>query len=301
MAKDKILLHSVSKNKDGETFDVRWNGLLVGTVVVPYNTAAVLDFSTKPGVDYYYIRKAALKLYDEHQRDVVVHMKRKTFSVSKEISNTKPKQPKLLWKKIYNMDKKTIGKFCELKLDDGIGADVVFVKRISSNDAVWAINTLLKTKKYSTVQFTVSQMLSKPVRISNTASKKDITAIIACVMVWNEIKQEKQEQPKPKEITKESDDDFVPKSMEPSHDIDPMILAKVLTLVCSPKQTIDNAKKAAQQKANDQYTCVKLLDKDSKFICNIYPTITAKEHALRRGGRIRDAIYRKLNEREIGD
>ena len=240
MTTDKILLHSVSKNKDGETFDVRWNGLLVGTLVIPSNATDVLDFTTKPGVNTYYIQKAALKLYDEHKRDVVVHMKRKTFTVSNDLSNVKPKQPKLLWKKIYNMDKKPIGKFRELKLDDGIGADVVFVKRISSNDAVWAINTLLKTKKYSTVQFTVSKMLSKPVSINNTASKQDITAIIACVMVWNEIKQE---QPKPKEITKEADDEFVPKSMEPSHDIDPMILAKVLTLVCSPKQTIDNAKK----------------------------------------------------------
>jgi len=298
MTKDKILLHSVSKNKDSETFDVRWNGLLVGTVVVPYNTAATLDFKTKSGVNTYYIQKAALKLYDEHKRDVVVHMKRKTFTVSNDLSNAKPKQPKLLWKKIYNMDKKTIGKFRELKLDDGIGADVVFVKRVSSNDAVWAINTLLKTKKYSTVQFTVSKMLSKPVSISNTASKQDITAIIACVMVWNEIKQEK-----PKEITKEADDEFVPtRNVEPvPKNIDPMILNKMLTLMCHSKKTLEESKEMAQKKANEQYVGIKLLDSNGKFVCNIYPTITAKEHALQRGGRIKDAICRKVNEREIGD
>ena len=96
------------------------------------------------------------------------------------------------------------------------------------------------------------------------------------------------------------EDDFVPKSMEPARDIDPMILAKPLTLFCNPKQTIEEAKKSAQQKSNELYTFVKLLDSNGKFVCNIYPTITAKEHAMRRGGRIRDEIYSKLQEREIG-
>ena len=96
----------------------------------------------------------------------------------------------------------------------------------------------------------------------------------------------------------EPETEIISQSMEPAHDIDPMILAKPLTVICGVRQTIERAIELAQKKANEQYTCVKLLDKDSKFVCNIYPTITASQHAAQRNTRIRDMIL-KIYQNEL--
>ncbi len=110
---------------------------------------------------------------------------------------------------------------------------------------------------------------------------------------------------------KHVDDDVDIKVIDhnPRHDIDPMILAKALTLICGPKQSLDDAKLKAQQKANEQYIYIKLLDKDSKFICNIYPTISKKEHEkfikekIQRdlGKQTLQRIGQFINQKEMGD
>ena len=49
--------------------------------------------------------------------------------------------------------------------------------------------------------------------------------------------------------------------------VDPMILANMLTVTMNKKQTLDVAKQRAQQMANLEYVAVKLLDTNGKFIC----------------------------------
>jgi hypothetical protein len=93
------------------------------------------------------------------------------------------------------------------------------------------------------------------------------------------------------------------------HDIDPMLLSRELTLICGPKQSLENAKSKAQQTANNKYVYIKLLDKDSKFICYIYPTISKKEYDILMKEKIQMAVGRQflqrlgqsVNQKEIGD
>jgi len=51
--------------------------------------------------------------------------------------------------------------------------------------------------------------------------------------------------------------------------------------MCGNKQSEIDAKEKAQQKANELYVFVKLLDKDGKFICNIYPNKKAHEEIVK--------------------
>lgn len=282
-------------------YSVNMGNLVVGKLVVPNDDKFVLDISFEDNFNNYYLKNRILnETFKKFRRDILFvdkHGKEKLFSKTIKTPIIQKKETPE-WKRYSGFDNKYMGKYREIKFNKQIGIELVFKKKAEIKDIVLVINTFLK--KYPFVNFTVSQIVSKPVNINNTMSKTEIDAIVAHTMTWGEIKpQKKYTIPKPQTV-EPKEDDFVPKSMEPARDIDPMILAKPLTLFCNPKQTIEEAKKSAQQKSNELYTFVKLLDSNGKFVCNIYPTITAKEHAMRRGGRIRDEIYSKLQEREIG-
>ena len=316
MESNKVKYYTKSETDSEKTIDVAYKGLLFATIIVPKDKKLPITLNPLNGIDPYYARRIATLIYLEYKRDVNVHMKRSCFKIDAScVQQKKPmhKNPDLEWRKYYDLVNKYMGKYCEYKCDKKIGINLVLKKNVKTEDAISAINTFLK--KYPFVKLTVSQHINNPIDFDDTMSGQEIKAIVVSVLTWADVKNNavkkysdsKQQtvlQPRNEKQTTETDDDCETVSManrDPRRDLDPMILEKPLTLICNPNQDVETAKKLAQKKANEQYTWIKLLDNNSRFICNIYPTITAKEHAFRRGGRIRQAIYQKLSEREIGE
>lgn len=264
-------------------YSVKVGDLVAGQLVVPNDTRFVLDISFEDNFNNSSITKFILKeALKNFQRDILFvdkHGKEKLLLANKQTNKHKKETPE--WKRYYGFDNKYMGKYRNIRFNKQIGIELVFKKNAEIKDIVLTINTFLK--KYPFVNFTVSQIVSKPVNINNTMSKTEIDAIVAHTMTWTkhnttQPQQKKQEQvktPTAKPVESKTESITLPKesneAIELLPDVDAVQKMKALQLTIGAKQTLDDAKKKAQYLANLQSVTVKLLDVSGKFIGYIVP------------------------------
>lgn len=267
-------------------YSVKVGDLVAGKLVVPNDTRFVLDISFEDNFNNHYLKTRILnETQKKFQRDILFvdkNGKEKLLLANKQTNKHKKETPE--WKRYYDFVNKYMGKYRKIRFNKQIGIELVFKKKAEIKDIVLAINTFLK--KYPFVNFTVSQIVSKPVNINNTMSKTEIDAIVAHTMTWGEIKhnttqpQQKKQEPvktptvKPvdaKPIESKTESIKSNDAIELLPDVDAIQKMKALQLTIGAKQTLDDAKKKAQYLANLQSVTVKLLDVSGKFIGYIVP------------------------------
>lgn len=270
-------------------YSVKVGNLVVGKLVVPNDDKFVLDISFEDNFNNYYLKNRILnETFKKFRRDILFvdkHGKEKLFSKTIKTPIIQKKETPE-WKRYSGFDNKYMGKYRKIKFNEQIGIELVFKKKAEIKDIVLTINTFLK--KYPFVDFTVSQIVSKPVNINNTMSKTEIDAIVAHTMTWTKHNttqpQQKKQEPvktptvKPvdaKPIESKTESITLPKksndAIELFPDVDAVQKMKALQLTIGAKQTLDDAKKKAQHLANLQSVTVKLLDVSGKFIGYIVP------------------------------
>ena len=287
---DDIKYYQKSNDEKSTIYEIAYMGMLVGQIIVPNAKNKQMEFIAYPGINTAYARKILKILYAKFNRNILVKGLKKSFV----FSGAKTKKAKKInsWVRYRDNVNQYIGKYREFKNKGTIGIELVLKKLIKTNDAVCAIQTLLK--KYPVIKLTVAQTMSKPMDFIDSMSRDEIQTQIVYVLTWEQTKQNAT-QATLKPVNKEPIDDepaVVANQHEFRHDIDPMMRAKALTLMMGVKQTVDDAKKKAQEKADDQYVCVKLLDKDGHFIENFYP----KTPEQIRINRMRDLAQKALGE-----
>lgn len=287
---DDIKYYQKSNDEKSTIYEIAYMGMLVGQIIVPNAKNKQMEFIAYPGINTAYARKILKILYAKFNRNILVKGLKKSFV----FSGAKTKKAKKInsWVRYRDNVNQYIGKYREFKNKGTVGIELVLKKLIKTNDAVCAIQTLLK--KYPVIKLTVAQTMSKPMDFNDSMSRDEIQTQIIYVLTWEQTKQNAT-QATLKPVNKEPIDDepaVVANQHEFRHDIDPMMRAKALTLMMGVKQTVDDAKKKAQEKADDQYVCVKLLDKDGHFIENFYP----KTPEQIRINRMRDLAQKALGE-----
>ena len=287
---DDIKYYQKSNDEKSTIYEIAYMGMLVGQIIVPNAKNKQMEFIAYPGINTVYARKILKILYAKFNRNILVKGLKKSFV----FSGAKTKKAKKInsWVRYRDNVNQYIGKYREFKNKGTVGIELVLKKLIKTNDAVCAIQTLLK--KYPVIKLTVAQTMSKPMDFIDSMSRDEIQTQIVYVLTWEQTKQNAT-QATLKPVNKEPIDDepaVVANQHEFRHDIDPMMRAKALTLMMGIKQTVDDAKKKAQEKADDQYVCVKLLDKDGHFIENFYP----KTPEQIRINRMRDLAQKALGE-----
>ena len=287
---DDIKYYQKFNDEKSTIYEIAYMGMLVGQIIVPNAKNKQMEFIAYPGINTAYARKILKILYAKFNRNILVKGLKKSFV----FSGAKTKKAKKInsWVRYRDNVNQYIGKYREFKNKGTVGIELVLKKLIKTNDAVYAIQTLLK--KYPVIKLTVAQTMSKPMDFIDSMSRDEIQTQIVYVLTWEQTKQNAT-QATLKPVNKEPIDDepaVVANQHEFRHDIDPMIRAKALTLMMGVKQTVDDAKKKAQEKADDQYVCVKLLDKDGHFIENFYP----KTPEQIRINRMRDLAQKALGE-----
>ncbi|MBR4507624.1 MAG: hypothetical protein IKP24_03765 [Alphaproteobacteria bacterium] len=287
---DDIKYYQKSNDEKSTIYEIAYMGMLVGQIIVPNAKNKQMEFIAYPGINTAYARKILKILYAKFNRNILVKGLKKSFV----FSGAKTKKAKKInsWVRYRDNVNQYIGKYREFKNKGTVGIELVLKKLIKTNDAVCAIQTLLK--KYPVIKLTVAQTMSKPMDFIDSMSRDEIQTQIVYVLTWEQTKQNAT-QATLKPVNKEPIDDepaVVANQHEFRHDIDPMMRAKALTLMMGVKQTVDDAKKKAQEKADDQYVCVKLLDKDGHFIENFYP----KTPEQIRINRMRDLAQKALGE-----
>lgn len=287
---DDIKYYQKFNDEKSTIYEIAYMGMLVGQIIVPNAKNKQMEFIAYPGINTAYARKILKILYAKFNRNILVKGLKKSFV----FSGAKTKKAKKInsWVRYRDNVNQYIGKYREFKNKGTVGIELVLKKLIKTNDAVCAIQTLLK--KYPVIKLTVAQTMSKPMDFNDSMSRDEIQTQIVYVLTWEQTKQNAT-QATLKPVNKEPIDDepaVVANQHEFRHDIDPMMRAKALTLMMGVKQTVDDAKKKAQEKADDQYVCVKLLDKDGHFIENFYP----KTPEQIRINRMRDLAQKALGE-----
>lgn len=287
---DDIKYYQKFNDEKSTIYEIAYMGMLVGQIIVPNAKNKQMEFIAYPGINTAYARKILKILYAKFNRNILVKGLKKSFV----FSGAKTKKAKKInsWVRYRDNVNQYIGKYREFKNKGTVGIELVLKKLIKTNDAVYAIQTLLK--KYPVIKLTVAQTMSKPMDFIDSMSRDEIQTQIVYVLTWEQTKQNAT-QATLKPVNKEPIDDepaVVANQHEFRHDIDPMMRAKALTLIMGVKQTVDDAKKKAQEKADDQYVCVKLLDKDGHFIENFYP----KTPEQIRINRMRDLAQKALGE-----
>ena len=275
MESNIVVFYENSKDKNSTMFELAWRGVLCGKIIVP-DDGSTIEFTPNHAINPYYARRIAKQIYEKFTQEIHVTLPRTQFNFgAKDMVIPLHSQKKVTddaeWIKYYNLADKYMGKYRKVKSDDGMVVELMLKKAISVNDAIAVINTFLRKNK--TVKFTVSQLVEKPITVTKTMSKSEIDAIVAHVLVWHNTKNQK--------LAESNDSEYVVPDHNPQKNIDPMIMAKALTIMCGNKQSEIDAKAKAQQKANELYAFVKLLDKDGKFICNIYPNKKAHEEIVK--------------------
>lgn len=265
-------------------YSVNVGDLVAGKLVVPNDTRFVLDISFEDNFNNSSITKFILKeALKNFQRDILFvdkNGKEKVLLANKQTN--KPQKETSEWKRYYDFVNKYMGKYRKIRFNKQIGIELVFKKKAEIKDIVLAINTFLK--KYPFVNFTVSQIVSKPVNINNTMSKTEIDAIVEHAMTWTKHNttqpEQKNQEPvktptvKPvdaKPIESKTESIKSNDAIELFPDVDAIQKMKALQLTIGAKQTLDDAKKKAQHLANLQSLTVKLLDVSGKFIGYIVP------------------------------
>lgn len=279
----KINIEYINKKYDasGISYDVVLVGILVGQIFIPNGTGEKIVLTLNHGMQPFYVNKIAVDVCKKYRDGIIVQMPRKKFEFNlKDSVNTKPKPVvEKPWTRYYNFINQYMGKYREYESKKRVCIDLVLKKRISRHDAFMAIRMLLK--KYPVIKLTISQSDIAPIKFDESMDIDDIKSILVDSM-------SKKKQPvraaaninipivvdtKPEPIVADDFDETEPVTDDAPHvpHIDPMIIAKAVTVTMNKKQTVDAAKQRAQQMANLQYVAVKLLDADGKFICNIYP------------------------------
>lgn len=259
----------------GISFDVVLAGILCGRVFIPNNKNKKIVLTIYQGIQSFYVNKIATDVYKKYDKNIIVQTPRKRFEfTAPEADNNDDSQP---WTRYYNPANKYIGKYREVKSGKQIGVDFVLKKTINQDDAFIAIKMLLK--KYTVAETTISQRDIAPVSFTKSMPDDDIWSILVGIFPKKNI-----------DVLDPRAETTVEKFDTPEHpdvandgipSIDPMILAKMLTVIMNKKQTVDAATQRAQQLANKQYVVVKLLDADGKFVCTIYPQDVQKIRAER--------------------
>lgn len=271
MESNTVIFYEKSKNKNSTTFELAWRGVLCGKIIVP-DDGSTIEFTPNHAINPYYARRIAKQIYEKFTQEIHVTLPRTQFNFGAKdmvvpLYSRKKVTNDAEWIKYYNLADKYMGKHRKVKSDDGMVVELVLKKAISVNDAIAVINTFLRKNKI--VKFTVAQLVDKPITVTKSMAKSEIESIVAHVLVWHNIKD------------KTNDSEYDVPDHNPRKDIDPMIMAKALTIMCGNKQSEIDAKEKAQQKANELYAFIKLLDKDGKFMCNIYPNKKAHEEILK--------------------
>ncbi len=260
-------------------YSVNVGDLVAGKLVVPNDTRFVLNILFEDNFNNHYLKTRILnETQKKFHRDILFVNKQGKEKLFSKPTNSSKTQQKSQWKRYYNFVNKYMGKYREYNDKNQPCVELVLKKVISQKDAIFAIKEFLK--KYSVVRLTITQHSKNPVDFKRSFGDKDIKVMVLSILLSNHETTEKHfsdtkhvetmlQNPDSKIVEQESvAQTNIPKI--PEH-IDPIVLSKTLTLTMNQKQTIESAQKRAQIMANLQYVCVKLLDKNGKFVCNIYP------------------------------
>ncbi len=270
-------------------YSVNVGDLVAGKLVVPNDTRFVLDISFEDNFNNSSITKFILKeALKNFQRDILFVNKQGKEKLFSKPTNSSKTQQKSQWKRYYDFVNKYVGKYREYNDKNQPCVELVLKKVVSQKDAIFAIKEFLK--KYSVVRLTITQHSKNPVDFKKSLGDKDIKAMVLSILLSNhEITEKHFSDTKYVEtISQNPDLKIVEQESAAQNDIqkipehiDPVVLSKTLTLIMNKKQTIESARERAQIMANLQYVCVKLLDKNGKFVCNIYPQSVDKIRAAR--------------------
>lgn len=270
-------------------YSVNVGDMVAGKLVVPNDTKFVLNILFEDDFNNHYLKTRILnETFKKFHRDILFVNKQGKEKLFSKPTNSSKTQQKSQWKRYYDFVNKYIGKYREYNDKNQPCVELVLKKVISQKDAIFAIKEFLK--KYSVVRLTITQHSKNPVDFKKSLGDKDIKAMVLSILLSNHETTEKHfsdikyvetmsQNPDSKIVEQESaaQNDI---QKIPEH-IDPVVLSKTLTLTMNQKQTIESAQKRAQIMANLQYVCVKLLDKNGKFVCYIYPQSVDKIRAAR--------------------
>ncbi len=270
-------------------YSVNMGNLVVGKLVVPNDDKFVLDISFEDNFNNYYLKTRILnETQKKFQRDILFVNKQGKEKLFSKPTNSSKTQQKSQWKRYYDFVNKYMGKYREYNDKNQPCVELVLKKVINQKDAIFAIKEFLK--KYSVVRLTITQHSKNPVDFKKSLGDKDIKAMVLSILLSNQETTEKHfsDTKHVETISQTPDSKIVEQESAAQNDIqkipehiDPVVLSKTLTLTMNQKQTIESARERAQIMANLQYVCVKLLDKNGKFVCNIYPQSVDKIRAAR--------------------
>ena len=168
-------------------YSVNVGDMVAGKLVVPNDTKFVLNILFEDDFNNPYLKTRILnETQKKFHRDILFVNKKGKEKLFSKPTNSSKTQQKSQWKRYYDFVNKYMGKYRKIRFNKQIGIELVFKKKAEIKDIVLAINTFLK--KYPFVNFTVSQIVSKPVNINNTMSKTEIDTIVAHTMTWGETK-----------------------------------------------------------------------------------------------------------------
>lgn len=270
-------------------YSVNVGDMVAGKLVVPNDTKFVLNILFEDDFNNHYLKTRILnETFKKFHRDILFVNKQGKEKLFSKPTNSSKTQQKSQWKRYYDFVNKYMGKYREYNDKNQPCVELVLKKVINQKDAIFAIKEFLK--KYSVVRLTITQHSKNPVDFKKSLGDKDIKAMVLSILLSNQETTEKHfsdtkyvetmsQNPDSKIVEQES---AVQNDIQkiPEH-IDPVVLSKTLTLTMNQKQTIESARERAQIMANLQYVCVKLLDKNGKFVCNIYPQSVDKIRAAR--------------------
>ncbi len=270
-------------------YSINVGDMVAGKLVVPNDTKFVLNILFEDDFNNHYLKTRILnETFKKFHRDILFVNKQGKEKLFSKPTNSSKTQQKSQWKRYYDFVNKYMGKYREYNDKNQPCVELVLKKVINQKDAIFAIKEFLK--KYSVVRLTITQHSKNPVDFKKSLGDKDIKAMVLSILLSNQETTEKHfsdtkyvetmsQNPDSKIVEQESaaQNDI---QKIPEH-IDPVVLSKTLTLTMNQKQTIESARERAQIMANLQYVCVKLLDKNGKFVCNIYPQSVDKIRAAR--------------------
>ena len=271
----------LSKKRETTTetvYDFYWHGVLVGVVNVPFIKDEPVEFITKNIISMSDIRQASRFLYKNYERDISVQHGKKIILLDRNYfekpvdKKIKERTDNLSEWRIYNAYGRIyIGKI----LEESFNTVILRIKKSGAfaEDVIHSVNSLLK--KYDVVKLT---MLYAPEK--QATFERDFNSSLINTIIINKIGMPKKcdagkkivKQTPVKAVKSKPDDNTKTNYLvNDTKHIDPALLSKTLTVTMNKTQTLESAKQRAQHMANLQYVCIKLLDNNGKFVCNIYP------------------------------
>ena len=282
----------LEQNKtDCETeYKVCLAGTFVGQLFVPNETNKKAVLKTYHVLEKKYLTRIASDVTNKYKLDVSVQTPRKEYEFYTTSFNApKPKKipDNLKWRTYIIHGKMYVGKVAEFNYENKIAVAFRIKKyELFADDIVYSVCSLLKkyplvklssaknpdvftnidtTFDTHTIEYIIKNNFNLPSKVipveTITATPTETPQIIKDVKIDNNVETTSNNNIPEKPVKKYDD----------SQTIDPVIFFKTLTLTMNKTQTLDKARQSAQQMANLQYVCVKLLDNNGKFVCNMYP------------------------------